>query len=96
MRLEWSPHARRDVEDIYDYIARDDPHAAAAWTDRLIERAEKATTTPRTGRIVPEWKDPHIREVLLRTYRIIYRIEADCLRVLTVIEGHKRLKKLSR
>jgi addiction module RelE/StbE family toxin len=93
MRLEWSPQARSDLEAIEDYIARDDPRAAAAWTERLIERAEKATATPRGGRMVPEWKDPEIREVLLRTYRIIYRIEADCLRILTVFEGHKRLKR---
>jgi addiction module RelE/StbE family toxin len=93
MRLEWSPQASKDLEAIEDYIAKDDPRAAAAWIERLIERAEKAISAPRAGRMVPEWQDPAIREVLLRTYRIIYRIEEDCLRVLTVLEGHKRLKR---
>lgn len=94
MKAEFSPAAVADLEAIAHYIARDNPKAAAAWVDRLVDRAEKAATLPSSGRVVPEVGDPTIREVFVRTYRIIYRIEAQRILVLTVFEGHRRLKSL--
>jgi mRNA-degrading endonuclease RelE of RelBE toxin-antitoxin system len=41
---------------------------------------------------VPEVGDPKIREVLVGGYRVIYRLEQKRLLVLTVIEGHRRLR----
>jgi toxin ParE1/3/4 len=39
--------------------------------------------------MVPELQRPDIREVFLRTYRIVYRIRANAIDVLTVFEGHR-------
>jgi addiction module RelE/StbE family toxin len=89
---EFSPEALADLEDICAYIARDNPKAAEAWVDRLVDRAEQASLQPRGGRVVPEVGDPEIREVFLRSYRIIYRIEQGRIVVLTVLEGHRRLR----
>lgn len=90
--VEFSSQARDDLEDIVLYIARDNPLAAEAWAQKLIVAAEKAAFLPRAGRVVPELDDPDIREVLVKTYRIIYRIEPARLLVLTVFEGHRRLR----
>ena len=92
MKTEFSPQAQDDLDAIVLYIARDDPDAALAWADKLIDRAERAAQAPRGGRIVPEWGDPDIREVFLKTYRIIYRVEADRILVLTVFEGRHLLR----
>ncbi|MFO0755860.1 MAG: type II toxin-antitoxin system RelE/ParE family toxin [Byssovorax sp.] len=94
MRVDLSPEAIADLEEIACYIARDNPRAAETWVDRLIDRAEKAGVQPKAGRIVPEYGEANIREVFLRTYRIIYRIDEDEHRivVLTVLEGHRRLR----
>ena len=94
MKTDFSPTAIADLEDIALYIARDNPRAAEAWVDKLVDRAEKAAFQPRGGRVVPEVDDPDIREVFLRTYRIIYRIEPKRILVLTIIEGHQRLRAL--
>ena len=51
MRVEFSPEAMDDLEEIARYIARDDPEAALKWVDRLVDRAEKAGLAPRGGRI---------------------------------------------
>ena len=44
-----------------------------------------------SGRKVPEFDQDDVREVLLRNYRIVYRIHATEIRVLTVFEGHRLL-----
>jgi toxin ParE1/3/4 len=92
MKLRWTPQALRDIDAIRRYIARDNPDAARAWVSRLQARARAATKAPLAGRIVPEADMPEVREVLLRTYRIVYRVHADELHVLTVFEGHRLLQ----
>lgn len=93
LRVELSPQALLDLEGIADFIARDDLDTALSWVDRLIDRAQRVGAVPRSGRVVPEVGDPDIREVLLRTYRIVYRIEPRRILVLTVIEGHRQLQR---
>jgi addiction module RelE/StbE family toxin len=94
VKTDFSPTAIADLEEIASYIARDNPRAAEAWVDKLVDRAELAALQPRGGRVVPEVGDPDIREVFLRTYRIIYRIDPDRILVLTIFEGHRRLRGL--
>lgn len=51
-----------------------------------MARAKSAGLAPLGAPVVPELKDePMIREVFLRTYRIV---------VLTVFEGHRKLRSL--
>ena len=93
MKLEWTLRAREDLRAVGRYIARDNPKAARAWVARLVAAAREAAAAPRVGRIVPEIGNPEYREVLVRTYRIVYRIERDgkAIVVLMVFEGHKLL-----
>lgn len=94
MKLRWSYQAERDLYEIGDYIALDDPAAAASWIERLQERARRAARMPSSGRHVPESDDEDVREVFLGTYRIIYRVLRDGILVLAVIEGHQLLRDL--
>ena len=91
--VELSPLAAIDLEEIAAYIAEDDPIAAERWVERLVARAARVRTFPGSGREVPEFRDPTVREVFLGEYRIIYKIEATRVLVLKFIEGHQRLKR---
>ena len=92
LKVEFSPTALFDLEDIADYIAKDNPVAAEQWVDRLIAAAHKVASHPRSGRVVPEVEDPKFREVIVGAYRVIYRVDGNRLLVVTVIEGHRRLR----
>jgi toxin ParE1/3/4 len=92
--VRWSTEAERDLCEIGDFIAHDDPVAAARWIERLQERVRRAGHAPWSGRRVAETQREDVREVLLGNHRIIYRIAEDHLLVLTAIEGHRRLQRL--
>lgn len=92
MAVIWTARARDDLADIFRFIALDNRQAAERWIGRLIERAELAATLPLGGRIVPELGRDDVREVFERTYRIVYRVTGKEIRVLTVFEGHRRLR----
>ncbi len=92
MAVIWTARAREDLADIFAYIAMDKRDAAERWVGRLIERAELSAVTPLAGRVVPELGRSDVREVFLKSYRIVYRVEASDIRILTVFEGHRRLR----
>ena len=89
MRLRWTERARRDLLSIGRYIAQDNPSAARQWVERLRQHARQAAARPLAGRVVPELQRTDIREVFLRTYRIVYRVRKGTIEVLTVFEGHR-------
>jgi plasmid stabilization system protein ParE len=46
-------------------------------------------TLSERGRIVAEYQDPAVRELIVRRYRLIYRVRLD--RVLRIIHGARQL-----
>lgn len=72
-----APSAQSDLADIVRYIAQHNPDAAARLGFELITRAESLTTFPEIGRMVPEFRQPDLREIICRSYRIIYRLQRD-------------------
>lgn len=84
----WSEEAYSDLEAIAEYISRDNPNAADRITDRLLEAAAVLGAHPnlyRSGRV------PGTREVVvLPNYILVYRVDADAVRVLAVVHASRR------
>ena len=87
MRVQWTHSAIAHLLAIYEHIARDAPIYAQRLVDRLTRRSEQIATFPQSGRVVPEYGAPDIREVIERPYRIIYRIREDQIDVLAVVHS---------
>jgi addiction module RelE/StbE family toxin len=76
-RVILTPRALRDLEEIVHFIASDNPGAAERFCHRLIVEAEAIAPHPLAGRMVPEFRDPNIRERIFHSYRIVYRVDAS-------------------
>jgi toxin ParE1/3/4 len=85
--IRWTERALADLQEIGDHIAADDRQAASVWVARLWSRAADVQDFPFAGRMVPEFGRADIREVLLRHYRIIYRVDGAEIVVLAVFGG---------
>lgn len=90
-QLRWTPQAADDLESITDFIAADSPHYASLFAISIITAVERLESFPKLGRSVPEVSDPAIRELLLGNYRIIYRINASLIEILTIYHGSRLL-----
>lgn len=88
-RVVWTARALADVEAIGDYIARDNPNAAERWVTRLLKAAQRTGAMPFAGRRVPEVARDDVREVVVRNYRLVYRVAPTCVAILTVFESHR-------
>ena len=91
--IQWSARAMRDLEEIAAYIARDNPQAARKWIAKLRKAAEGAAKMPLAARVVPEIQRDDVREVFLRSYRIVYGVRDDHIFVFTVFGGGKQLSQ---
>ena len=92
MSITWSDVAETDLDDLYDYIARNVPYYAEQFVDRLIEAVGALKDHPRLGRRVPETDDREdVRELKFQSYRVIYLVESEQAHDLTFIHGSRDL-----
>jgi addiction module RelE/StbE family toxin len=86
----WTEQARADLAAIRAFISQDSPHYASVVVSRLIAATERLVSFPTSGRAVPEFENPLVREVVHPPYRIVYRLVGpDELHVLTVHHSSK-------
>ena len=69
-----SDDALNDLERIVGYITPHHPTAAERLGNQLLDAALSLRTFPERGRVVPEFRRPELREIIFRSYRIIYRM----------------------
>ena len=91
-QVHWSATARGHVLAITQYIARSSPVYAERWSDRVLHRTEQLALFPESGRLVPEAKQPDIRELFEGSYRIIYLVQPSRIDILAVVHGRQELR----
>ena len=89
LKVHWSESALEDLDRALAFIAADNPEA-------LWRQARTATRSlvryPLKGRMVPEYQDPQIRELIVGPFRIVYTTEEPAiLHILAAIRGERRL-----
>jgi len=88
-----SPTARQDLSDIFDFIARDKPVAAANWVEKIEEKCNLIATVPDFGELRPEYGGD-IRSSVVGRYVIFYRAIAGGIEVARVIAGDRDIRSL--
>ena len=97
VEIKWTEKASFNLHAIFEFIAKDSKTYARRYLRALILATKKLEEMPLCGRIVPEFENPELREVIYGNYRIIYRVvEKDCVEILSVVHGARDIKTLSR
>lgn len=94
--LRWAESAVRDLEKTCDYIAEDSEVYAKVFARRIIDALEATATFPYSGRLVPEMKNEMIREKILASYRLIYRVKEESIEVVRIIHSAKNFKDINK
>jgi addiction module RelE/StbE family toxin len=90
-RVNWSPRALTDVEEIAHFIEKDSLFYAQAVVTKIVRSIAKLADFPLVGRIVPEFNQPDFRELFVYSYRVIYRVENETVTVVAIIHGKRLL-----
>lgn len=72
-----SDEAHRDIESIFEYISHDSIKYANQTLNNIYSSIYELGEKPYLGRYVPELFDNKYREIIYKSYRIIYEIFKD-------------------
>ena len=92
--IEWADSAVADLLDAIEYIAHDSPSYAAALAVRAERVASSLAEMPHRGRVVPEHRVNAVREVIVDSYRLIYRIDDMKVSVIAFVHIARDLARL--
>jgi toxin ParE1/3/4 len=91
-RLIWSPQSITDLQAICEFVGRDSPEYACALAQRIVDVADSIALFPRSGRIVPEIGISSLRERIVGSYRVIYRVKPEAVEIATILHGARNLR----
>ena len=88
MRLRLAPRARHDLRRITTFIALDNPTAARAVVERILERCADLLDFPQQGRPAERGR----RELVIvgTPYIVVYRVVGDEVHILRVLHGKQQ------
>jgi plasmid stabilization system protein ParE len=78
-----------NLGDIGEYLAADAPATVDKWLRRLVKAPTRLAFMPFSGRVVPEYGEENVREVIVGPYRIVYAVTDDEVLVLYVFHGRR-------
>ena len=88
MRVIWTPEALQDRLDIWEYVAVENPQAAAPMDERFSQAVSPLMDHPRIGRqrMVPGTLEliPH------EHYRLVYEIDVDTAWILALVHTSRQ------
>ena len=79
---------------VAEYVSVASPVYAEHVVDRIARRLDQAREFPESGRVVPEFARPEIRELIEWPYRLVYRVHADAVEVVSVLHSRQELREL--
>lgn len=82
VKITWSDRA----------LSKDSEYFAINFASKIISSVEILKSFPNIGRIVPEYQNPEIRELIYRNYRIVYKYKTKFVEIITVFHGSKLLQ----
>jgi plasmid stabilization system protein ParE len=90
----WTDPAWDDLEAAAKYVARDSEFYAAALVQETREAAASLADFAERGQTVPEFADESIRELLVKPYRLVYKVTDEHVFIVAFIHGAQRLWRI--
>lgn len=82
------------LDDAVTYIAQDSRPAAERLLIHTLDAASSLDTFSERGRVVPEFDQPNVRELLVQRYRLLYEVTPTEIQILAFIHGARDLTRM--
>ncbi|RAI95331.1 ParE-like toxin of type II ParDE toxin-antitoxin system [Algoriphagus yeomjeoni] len=83
-----------DLHQIHEYIARGSEKYAKRQVAKIIKKSEQAQNQPFSGKVVPEFSDQTILELLEGNYRMVYRIAEGVVYIVRIHHSARLLLEI--
>ena len=93
VEIVWTEPALTDLDAIADYIALENPVAAAELVKRIFGHVEQLADHPDSGSRPPELKRSRYRQIVESPCRVFYRHDGHKVFILHVMRTERLLRK---
>jgi toxin ParE1/3/4 len=84
-RVSIAESALRDLEDVREWYASQSAQETGERPVReIVESLAQLVQFPESGRVVPEFGQPSLHELVRPPFRVVYRLDGDRVRVVRV------------
>ncbi len=83
--------AKADLTHIKMYIGQDSVYYANKTIKEIKEKIDNLLTFPYMGRCVPEFNSKLIREVIYKSYRIMYYINSNNIYIIKILHHSQNI-----
>lgn len=95
-RVAWTQLALADLQQVVQFIGRNDRDIALEFAKRVHQQARKLANFPEGARLVPESNEPNCREIFIGNYRLIYLVTPEVVTIVGFFHGGRQIKRLLR
>ena len=93
-RIVWLTKANNDLIDIYNYISKDSIYYAMKTVNEIINKVEILRIFPYSGRILNDIVNEEYRELIYKSYRIIYKIKISTIYIHRVWHSAREISNI--
>ncbi|MCP4679166.1 MAG: type II toxin-antitoxin system RelE/ParE family toxin [Deltaproteobacteria bacterium] len=94
LKLVISPEATADLDDIWSYIAEDNPEMATLFLSSILAECRLLSDSPYIGRERDDIQREGVRSIPFRNYIILYQVKKDSVEILHVFHGRRDYPRL--
>ena len=92
MAISFAESALRDLEEVRVwYTEQGVPDVGARLVAEIFRRVEALADRPDMGRVVPEFDQPFLRELIHPPFRVVYRRDPQRVRIVRVWRSERQL-----
>jgi len=92
VKIIWTLQAIEDLKSIHDYIAVESRVYAKDVIVKIMTRVQQLEQFPQSGKMVPEFEQKNIRELIEGNYRIVYKIHPNHIGIVRIHHSARLLK----
>lgn len=89
MKIIWTPDALQNLDGVYNFLAQVNERAAANTYNLILDKAYLLINHSRIGKVEPmleKLRDEHRSLLVLRRYKIIYRINDETIIIVSIFD----------
>ena len=93
VNVSFAESAVQDLEGIKEYYQEQGvPEVGDRFVKEIVGLAEELSIHPDRGRVVPEFENPHLRELIHPPFRIVYRRFSEKVSVVRVWRSERLMQ----
>lgn len=88
--LRWTERGVSDLAGIAEFISRTSAIYAEGVVTLIDYRLQLLRSHPLMGKHAPEAADLDVRELVIESHRVFYKVHADAIELLAIVHGRQQ------